>query len=191
MWRRNGTARYRSASSGSAQSGATGRATGTCWGRSSPSSPAGAGPSNPAPMGNRPPPIGAVPDLLPMAPGGKGGLRAGELVADLRGTALLLARGHGNADLRSARWRVGTGTPTSGRHSPPKAGGGTDPQFGGGPFAAGIPAFGVIRTLEWETLFPALRAPCLRPVNADGNEPPAALRAAVPTRGRRSLACIP
>ena len=76
-----------------------------------------------------------------------------------------------------------SGTPTSGRHSPPKAGGGKDPQFRGGPFSAGIPAFDVIRTLEWRTPFAALRAPCLRPVKADGNEPPAALRAAVPTGG--------
>ena len=81
-----------------------------------------------------------------------------------------------------------TGTPTSGRHSPPKAGGGKDPQFRGGPFSAGIPAFGVIRTLEWQTPFAALRAPCPRPVKADGSEPPATLRAAVPTGGRRSLA---
>ena len=79
-----------------------------------------------------------------------------------------------------------TGTPTSGRHSPPKAGGGKDPQFRGGPFSAGIPAFRVIRTLEWQTPFAALRAPCLRPVKADGNEPPAALRAALPTGGRPS-----
>ena len=70
--------------------------------------------------------------------------------------------------------------PTSGRHSPPKAGGGKDPEFRGGPFSAGIPAFGLIRTLERQTPFAALRAPCLGPVKADGNEPPAALRAAVP-----------
>ena len=31
-----------------------------------------------------------------------------------------------------AAWRAGTGTPTSGRHSPPEAGGGKDPDFGGG-----------------------------------------------------------
>ena len=71
-------------------------------------------------------------------------------------------------------------SPGGGRHSPPKAGGGKDPQLRGGSFSAGIPAFGVIRTLEWQTPFAALRAPCLRPVKADGNEPPAALRAAVP-----------
>ena len=80
--------------------------------------------------------------------------------------------------------------PTSGRHSPPKAGGGKDPQFQGGSLSAGIPAFGVIRTLEWQTPFAALQAPCLRPVKVDGNEPPAALRAAVPAptgrTGRRS-----
>ena len=99
------------------------------------------------------------------------------------------AGGRRAADLRRAR--PGQGTPTSGRHSPPKAGGGKDPQFRGGPFSAGIPAFGVIRTLEWQTLFAALWAPCLRPLKADGNEPPAALRAAVPTRGRRSLTHAP
>ena len=37
----------------------------------------------------------------------------------------------------------------------------------------------MIRTLEWQTAFAELRAPCLRPLKADGNEPPAALRAAV------------
>ena len=45
----------------------------------------------------------------------------------------LTARRPGNAhqknwaDLRSASRRAGTGTPTSGRHSPPQAGGGKDP----------------------------------------------------------------
>ena len=82
------------------------------------------------------------------------------------------------ADREKARGRLGT--PASGRHSPPKAGGGKDLQFRGGPFSAGIPAFGVIRTFEWPTPFATLGAPCLRPVRADGNEPPAALRAAVP-----------
>ena len=53
------------------------------------------------------------------------------------------------AGREEARGRLGT--PTSGRHSTPKAGGGKDPQFRGGPFSAGIPAFGVIRTLEWQT----------------------------------------
>ena len=45
----------------------------------------------------------------------------------------------------------------------------------------------MIRTLEWQTPFAALWASCQRPMKADGNEPPAALRAAVPTGGRRSL----
>ena len=41
----------------------------------------------------------------------------------------------------------------------------------------------MIRTLAWQAAFATLRAPCLRPVKADGNESPAALRAAVPTGG--------
>ena len=67
-----------------------------------------------------------------------------------------------------------------GRHSPPKAGGGKAPQFRGGFFSAGIPAFGVMRTWEWQTRFGAQRARCLPPVRADGKKPPAALRTAVP-----------
>ena len=65
--------------------------------------------------------------------------------------------------------------PASGRHSPPKAGGGKDSQFRGGPFSAGISAFGGIRTLEWQT--PVCRSAdhCLRFVKADGKEPPATL----------------
>ena len=51
------------------------------------------------------------------------------------------------------------------------------PQFRGGFFSAGIPAFGVMRTWEWQTRFAAQRARCLLPVRADGKEPPAALRA--------------
>ncbi len=100
-------------------------------------------------------------------------------------------RRRGTPKVQGSDGRTGAPTgrtgPTSGRHSPPKAGGGKDPEFRGGPFSAGIPAFGVIRTLERQTPFAALRARCLRPVKADGNEPPAALRAAVPTGGRRSL----
>ena len=68
-----------------------------------------------------------------------------------------------------AERRAGKGTPTSGRHSPPKAGGEKDPQVRGGPFSAGTSAFSVIRTAAWYTPF-------------------AALRAAVPTGGRRSRA---
>ena len=51
----------------------------------------------------------------------------------------LTARRPGNAhqknwaDLRSASRRAGTGTPTSGRHSPPQAGGGKDPHPPGWP----------------------------------------------------------
>ncbi len=93
-------------------------------------------------------------------------------------------RGRGTPKVQGGDGR--TGTPASGRHSPPTAGGGKDPQFRGGPFSAGIPAFGVIRTREGQTPFAALRVPCLRPVKADGQEPPAALRAAVPAGGRRS-----
>ena len=44
-------------------------------------------------------------------------------------------------------------SPGGARHSPPQAGGGRDPQLRGGSFSAGIPAFGVIRTLEWQTPF--------------------------------------
>ena len=64
---------------------------------------------------------------------------------------------------------AGKGTPTSGRHSPPKAGGEKDPQVRGGPFSAGTSVFSVIRTAAWYMPF-------------------AALRAAVPTGGRRSRA---
>ena len=42
-------------------------------------------------------------------------------------------------------------SPGGGRHSPPKAGGGKDPEFRGGPFSAGTPAFSVIRTAAWYT----------------------------------------
>ena len=98
--------------------------------------------------------------------------------------AAQVARRQGNADL----WPVlpvGAGTARRRR-----AAGRTPPQLRGGSFSAGIPAFGVIRTLEWQTPFAALWAPCLRPVKADDNEPPAVLRAAVPAptgrTGRRS-----
>ena len=67
------------------------------------------------------------------------------------------------------------GTPASGRHSPPKAGGGKDSPFRGGPLSAGISAFGGIRPREWRTPFVAVRATCLRSVKADGKEPPVTL----------------
>ena len=62
-----------------------------------------------------------------------------------------------------AAWRAGTGTPTSGRHSPPEAGGRKDPSSG------------------WFASRPGPR----RSASA-GRTPLAALRAAVPTGGRRS-----
>ena len=49
-------------------------------------------------------------------------------------------------------------SPGGARHSPPKAGGGKDPQFRGGPFSAGTSVFSVIRTAAWYTPFAALRA---------------------------------
>ena len=82
------------------------------------------------------------------------------------------------ARLAAARRRGRLGAPTgrtgpaSGRHSPPKAGGGKDSPFRGGPFSAGISAFGGIRTREWQRPFVAVRATCLRSVKADGKEPP-------------------
>ena len=63
----------------------------------------------------------------------------------------------------------------SGRHSPPKAGGGKDSPFRGGPLSAGISAFGGIHPREWQTPFVAVRATCLRSVKADGKEPPVTL----------------
>ena len=78
-----------------------------------------------------------------------------------------------------AQWRGRLGTPASGRHSPPKAGGGKDSQFRGGPFSAGVSAFGGIRTREWQTPFVAVRATCLHSVKADGKEPPVTLGVAV------------
>ena len=100
-----------------------------------------------------------------------------------RNGARLGAQATRRSDAQARERRPPGSSPGGARHSPPKAGGGKDPLFRGGPFSAGIPAFGVIRTLEWQTPFAALRAPCLRPLKADGNEPPAALRAAVPTGG--------
>ena len=67
------------------------------------------------------------------------------------------------ADLRAVL-PVGPGTARRRRAA------GKDPEFGGGGLSAGTPAFSVIRTAAWYTPF-------------------AALRAAVPTGGRRSLAC--
>ena len=81
----------------------------------------------------------------------------------------------GRAQLPAARRWGRLGTPASGRHSPPEAGGGKDSQLRGGPFSAGISAFGGIRTLEWQTPFVAVRTTCLRFVKADGKEPPVAL----------------
>ena len=81
----------------------------------------------------------------------------------------------GRARLAEARRRGRLGTPASGRHSPPKAGGGKDSPFRGGPLSAGISAFGGIRTREWQTPFVAVRATCLRSVKADGKEPPVTL----------------
>ena len=78
-----------------------------------------------------------------------------------------------------AQWRGRLGTPASGRHSPPKAGGGKDSPFRGGPFSAGVSAFGGIRTREWQTPFVAVRATCLHSVKADGKEPPVTLGVAV------------
>ena len=49
-------------------------------------------------------------------------------------------------------------SPGGARHSPPKAGGGKDPQFRGGPFPAGTSVFSVIRTAAGYTPFAALRA---------------------------------
>ena len=69
-----------------------------------------------------------------------------------------------------AERRAGKGTPTSGRHSPPQAGGREGPRIRGGTSRPGARlGFSVIRTAAWSTPF-------------------AALCAAVPTGGRRSLA---
>ncbi len=84
------------------------------------------------------------------------------------------SRPAGRAQLAAARRRGRLGTPASGRHSPPKAGGGKDSPFRGGAVPAGISAFGGIRTWEWQTPFVTVRATCLRSVKADGKEPPAA-----------------
>ena len=81
----------------------------------------------------------------------------------------------GRAQPAAARRRGRLGTPASGRHSPPQAGGGRDSPFRGGPFSAGISAFGGIRTWEWQTPLVTVRATCLRSVKADGKEPPAAM----------------
>ena len=81
----------------------------------------------------------------------------------------------GRAQLTAARRRGRLGTPASGRHSPPKAGGGRDSPFRGGPFSAGVSASGGICTWEWQTPYVTVRATCLHSVKADGKEPPAAL----------------
>ena len=81
-----------------------------------------------------------------------------------------------SAPRHHAERRAGKGTPTSGQFSrwgpaQPAAGGrqGRTPSWRVVRLSAGIPAFSIIRTAAWYT-------------------PLAALRAAVPTRGRRSLA---
>ena len=68
------------------------------------------------------------------------------------------------------------------------AGGGRreGPPFRGSSFSSGIPAFGVIRTWEWQNR--SQRCGLRRhPIKADGKEPPAALRAAVPAPTRRNV----
>ena len=74
-------------------------------------------------------------------------------------------------------------SPGGGRHSPPKAGGGKDPEFRAVRPSAGTPAFSVIRTGAWYTPFAALCAavpgstgrtaqrsafPCLRAIRSVG-----------------------
>ena len=102
-----------------------------------------------------------------------------EIDAGKPGDAFLILTVAGRARLAAARRRGRLGTPASGRHSPPKAGGGKDSPFRGGPLTAGISAFGGIRTTEWQTPFVAVRATCLRSVKADGKEPPVTLGVAV------------
>ena len=84
-----------------------------------------------------------------------------------------MVRGKGNAGLRPAQ--------------PAEGGRREAPRFRGGSFSSEIPAFGVIRTWEWQAPFAALRAPHRHPTRADGKEPPAALRAAVPAPTRRNV----
>ena len=82
-----------------------------------------------------------------------------------------------SAPRHRAERRAGTGTPTSGRHSPPQAGGSKDPEFRGGSPLGRDPG--------------VQRHPGDCVVHASGRRRGtrlAALRAAVPTGGRRSRA---
>ena len=114
---------------------------------------------------------------------------------------------------RTRRWRAGTGTPTSGRHSPPQAGGREGPEVRGwftsrpGPrrsASSGRPCGARLSLGSAQRCRPEVGVPCpvRRPAHGgtrrDGNHsagwrgaPPAGLRPAVPTGGRRSLPCAP
>ena len=80
-------------------------------------------------------------------------------------------------------------SPGGARHSPPKAGGGKDPQCGGA-FPAGSPAFSVIRTVAWCTPFAALCAAVPTPTGRTGQRSAFQAGGAIWTVGVPARGCI-
>ena len=140
------------------------------------------------------------------APTGRTGQRSGRACTLRRHENAVPWTAPVSAPRHYAERRAGKGTPTSGRHSPPQAGGGKDPELGVLP--GRDPVFSVVRTVGVHAFRCASRSGAdrrsafqavgvVRPGGYGlrgglfcwlGFVSPARLRRAVPTRGRRSLA---